>query len=209
MAAYVTYILANLNNDMHLQKFVLSISLAGTVMYDNEEEPKSKQVLNMVNDRALNFLDGMMSCTTNRTFLETIADFGFYGCYCGFGGFGKPVDGVDRCCQSHDNCYGATHVTHGACYTTIVAYLVPYKYKLHQCDTRDAYVTCAGLDKYYWYDFLPKCAVAICECDRDLAMCLARQPFHKKYRFYNWLKCFGEDDEKNEVHKVDGEVILH
>ncbi|XP_052065678.1 acidic phospholipase A2 2-like [Mytilus californianus] len=29
-----------------------------------------------------------------------------YGCYCGYHGYGIPVDNIDSCCQVHDNCYG-------------------------------------------------------------------------------------------------------
>jgi len=49
-----------------------------------------------------------------------------YGCYCGFLGSGKTVDGIDRCCKMHDWCYTTT--------TCMILqynlpYFVPYKWK--------------------------------------------------------------------------------
>eukprot|EP00058_Branchiostoma_floridae_P013149 XP_002598637.1 hypothetical protein BRAFLDRAFT_67034 [Branchiostoma floridae] len=43
----------------------------------------------------------MIETVTGRSALH----YNFYGCYCGWGGSGTPVDGIDRCCQVHDLCY--------------------------------------------------------------------------------------------------------
>lgn len=157
---------------------------------------------------AVYYLDNMMSCTTNRTFIETLIDFANYGCYCGPSGWGEPVDEVDRCCKAHDECYGATHSSErGECILNIMAYLIPYHFTLHKCDTPDAYITCAGIEAYNWYDLLPECSIAICNCDRVIAECIAKYTYHEKYRFYNRLKCFSNDDADNKTpNEMDQEA---
>ncbi|KFV45818.1 Phospholipase A2, major isoenzyme, partial [Tyto alba] len=56
-----------------------------------------------LSSRAVWELRSMIKCTipSSRPLLE----FSDYGCYCGLGGSGTPVDELDRCCQVHDNCY--------------------------------------------------------------------------------------------------------
>ncbi|EDO38422.1 predicted protein [Nematostella vectensis] len=52
--------------------------------------------------RSLFQLANMMKCLIpQRPWAKYVA----YGCYCGPGGEGIPVDDVDRCCQAHDTCY--------------------------------------------------------------------------------------------------------
>ncbi|XP_070238376.1 putative inactive group IIC secretory phospholipase A2 isoform X1 [Bos mutus] len=43
-----------------------------------------------------------------------------YGCYCGLGGKGTPVDNTDRCCLAHDCCY--ERVKHLGCQPVLNGY---------------------------------------------------------------------------------------
>ncbi|NXU53301.1 PA21B Phospholipase, partial [Turnix velox] len=53
--------------------------------------------------RAVWGLRSMIRCTIPGS--HPLLEYADYGCYCGLGGKGTPVDELDRCCQAHDNCY--------------------------------------------------------------------------------------------------------
>nr|XP_061805679.1 phospholipase A2-like [Nerophis lumbriciformis] len=52
--------------------------------------------------RSLMELRDMIRCSTDRSPLDYLS----YGCYCGVGGQGRPLDSTDWCCHKHDCCYG-------------------------------------------------------------------------------------------------------
>uniref|UniRef100_R4FIA4 PLA2-Cac-6 n=1 Tax=Cacophis squamulosus TaxID=505434 RepID=R4FIA4_9SAUR len=86
-----------------------------------------------------------------------------YGCFCGSGGHGTPVDALDMCCKTHDDCYGEA--------------------EKQSCNPR--------LTKYDYYcgkdgpicSVKKKCQRFVCDCDVTAANCFARAPY--KDRNYN------------------------
>ncbi|XP_069466634.1 neutral phospholipase A2 ammodytin I2-like [Ambystoma mexicanum] len=99
------------------------------------------------------------------------SDYNGYGCYCGLGGKGQPLDATDWCCRIHDGCYEVALVN--KCY--------PY------CDTylhtvTNGQVTCLSAGA---------CGKMACDCDRQAVLCFAANSntFNPNYRNYPKDNC--------------------
>ncbi|OUC47953.1 phospholipase A2 [Trichinella nativa] len=121
-------------------------------------------------ENSLPNLGCMVECTAH---VDGMIYYNNYGCYCGFGGSGTPVDEIDNCCKTHDECYDSA-VDSGICGKWEQYYIWYY----WQCN--DGNPTCSS-DKNK-----SKCAQALCNCDREIAICLGKQPVPKDKKQCNY-----------------------
>ncbi|XP_070503915.1 uncharacterized protein [Chironomus tepperi] len=105
--------------------------------------------------RGVLHLYSMIKCATGCDPLQ----YKGYGCYCGFLGSGRALDGIDRCCKAHDLCYSNAN-----CFF-YTEYLVPYLWKCYRGKP-----LCAFDNGEFGGPF--SCATKLCECDRALSKCL-------------------------------------
>ncbi|NXH53824.1 PA21B Phospholipase, partial [Rhabdornis inornatus] len=127
-----------------------------------------------VSPRAVWLFREMIKCTLPKS--HPLLDFNGYGCYCGLGGSGTPVDELDRCCQVHDNCYSQAMELEACRFLLDNPYTKSYRYS---CSAGE--VTCSSKNK--------ECAMFICNCDRVAAECFATAPYNPDNKNVDTDKC--------------------
>ncbi|XP_070614356.1 phospholipase A2 homolog otoconin-22-like [Erythrolamprus reginae] len=95
-----------------------------------------------------------------------LANFTNYGCHCGPGTQGLPVDAIDRCCHSHDCCYN--------------------KAEMYGCNPKAlTYRFYAQRDKIKCVKSRDRCEKMVCECDQKAASCFQKNLFTYNLQFRN------------------------
>ncbi|XP_059572703.1 acidic phospholipase A2 PLA-1, partial [Alligator mississippiensis] len=124
----------------------------------------------------------MIKATTRK---NALLSYNGYGCFCGLGGKGTPVDATDRCCHAHDCCY--RRAKQRGCKNPVITW---YKYRI-----RKGRITCQLL-KIIMCLFLlvnasNSCKKEVCECDRAAALCFKHtlSTYKRSYLFYPSKKC--------------------
>uniref|UniRef100_A0A2D4LKP4 phospholipase A2 n=1 Tax=Micrurus spixii TaxID=129469 RepID=A0A2D4LKP4_9SAUR len=102
----------------------------------------------------------MIQCNNTQSWWNFID----YGCYCGYGANYTAVDELDRCCQTHFNCYSQA-MDNPACTPILDSpYIKTYSYTCSEGS-----LTCNGDNDV--------CGALVCNCDLSAANCFAGAPF--------------------------------
>ncbi|XP_074966732.1 phospholipase A2 isoform X2 [Phalacrocorax aristotelis] len=116
--------------------------------------------------RAMWGFRSMIKCTIPNSY--PLLQFADYGCYCGFGGSGTPVDELDRCCEVHDHCYAQAKRLESCRHIVDNPYTKPYSFT---CSSGQ--ITCNSDND--------ECEMFVCNCDRAAALCFAKAPYNPEH----------------------------
>ncbi|CAB1439881.1 unnamed protein product [Pleuronectes platessa] len=156
--------------------FLLAAGLS-VVLYNQISHPSSllwsKAIIQRI---AINQFRKGLHCLMSDS--SQIKDYADYGCYCGYGGSGTPVDELDRCCQVHDRCFD-TAMQQEACWSLFDSpHTRIYSY---DCEEANKTITCGKTNN--------GCEMLICECDRKAAECFAKLPHNDDYKNLTRDRC--------------------
>ncbi|XP_030060998.1 phospholipase A2, minor isoenzyme-like [Microcaecilia unicolor] len=123
--------------------------------------------VNAAPSKALWQFRNIIKCTMPNS--KPLEEFNRYGCYCGLGGQGNPLDELDTCCQVHDNCYNAAKQVENCSSLIHNPYTEVYAY------------TCSGTTVTCESDNSP-CEMHVCECDRQAALCFSKASYNEDFK---------------------------
>uniref|UniRef100_A0A8C4W166 Phospholipase A2 n=2 Tax=Gopherus TaxID=38771 RepID=A0A8C4W166_9SAUR len=136
-------------------------------------------VLTMIHSSLLNF-KFMIRRITGKS---ALISYNGYGCHCGLGGRGQPLDKTDWCCHAHDCCY--KELTNQSCHP----FFDYYQYSIideDSCRVINAFVPAGNTNN-------STCAKQACDCDRTAVLCFRKEAssYNKGYRYYFNFFCKG------------------
>uniref|UniRef100_A0A674KB21 Phospholipase A2 n=1 Tax=Terrapene triunguis TaxID=2587831 RepID=A0A674KB21_9SAUR len=133
-------------------------------------------VLTMIHSSLLDF-KFMIRRITGKS---ALISYNGYGCHCGLGGRGQPLDKTDWCCHAHDCCY--KELTKQSCHP----FFDDYQYSIINEDVINAFVPAGNTTN-------STCAKQACDCDRTAVLCFRKEAssYNKGYRYYFNFFCKG------------------
>ncbi|KAG8548668.1 hypothetical protein GDO81_024649 [Engystomops pustulosus] len=114
----------------------------------------------------------------NQMTKRSAVAYAFYGCHCGLGKKGVPLDAIDRCCHRQDCCY--EELRQRGCFPITQTYKFSISLGTVVCDDTD----------------LNGCARLTCLCDQRASLCFDQfDNYFSKSNSYNILRlnCRGNE----------------
>jgi secretory phospholipase A2 len=124
-----------------------------------------------INDKNSKNLIQFMNMINSAIELSAFWNINGYGCWCGDGGYGTPVDQIDTCCQIHDKCYDRVEQ---------VEKCSPKIFNLYSYESNGNQIKCN--------DPTDSCNYKVCLCDKQATDCFKsnQNAFNSFYSNINW-----------------------